>query len=286
MQKAKLYLGSKILISFSVIALMCISVSTPVFAQPKHFIEISSQYPLIPGLQFINPGFPYASYLPSTYGYIINEEYKSKPGFNIKVGQHFKLPFGLGLKTGTGISYINFRRSINVEMPAHFSIIRDIFPITGQPIGSIYGSQFTETPRIVFIDPYFSTQPGITENAGKTDILLMSIPLSITYPVYKSRLVVGAGLSGHVVMWSSQVKTRMEMNYITGARLVEYKDKSSDGLTNFLLNAEMSISWLLTNRLSVAGTYSHGLTPIYDPDLRFAGKSYIRNVSLGIGFGL
>ncbi len=268
-----------------IVAMAAVALSLPLNAQTRRFVEVSTQYPIISEIEIHNQGISYSSYYPLSIGYSILESYKTNPGINISTGHHFKLPYGIGMKTGAGISWVGFHRSVKVKMPSTYSGISDLVAITGQPIGSMFGMQETPVPGIVRIDPISSTVPWPSENIGKTNILYLIFPVGITYGFLNDKLILSAGISGNLMLWSRQVKNRFESNITVGSRYVEYTDTSSDGLSNFLINTELSASWLLIRKIGVVATYNHGLTPVYDPDLRFAGKSYIRNVSLGIEIG-
>jgi hypothetical protein len=273
----------RILLVIAVIAL-----SLPSKSQFNHFLEVSSHYLIIPGIQQQQEPILFSSHWPTFTGYSIREDYKAQPGFSIQAGREFVLPYNLRLEVGAGISYLRFQRTVKVEVPYQELPDYTSSVITQwQPIGSFYGNYTADTVR--FIYPGDSPTPTFlepSENAGKTGIILVDFPVRLTYPFFGNKIFVGAGLTCSLLAWSSQMSNRLEMDPISGRRQVEYKDTSSNGLTNLLLNADASIRYALSDRFSLVVTYKHGLTPLYDPQARIAGKSYNRNGTLGVRYGL
>ena len=245
------------------------------FTQTGFFIGTSADYPIITNQKvtevstFSSPVYPGMS--PYRQSITIEETYSEKPGFNIYSGYSRKIAGNFSIETGIGISAMYYKRHFNVNVPS-FNEIND----------SIY-DPFTDVTIIGF---RFDSIAGRSANSeswnrenpdfGKTSLVYLNIPLVINYS--KNRWQFGAGFSASILLAACSNTTTIQLSGTSriNYEIVPYKDRSANGFTNLLLNGNLNLGYNLTGGLWIHSGYAHSFTPLYDAEMRKAGKAKSR----------
>jgi hypothetical protein len=271
--------------------------ATVVFGQLKNFsFSLSTNSPVIGDavdnsqMNLMDPTTGFTSYTTTTA--TLRESYDTKPGLNFsfdfqayEFGKYF-------IRTGLGLQYYRYQRTVTVESIGQDQITLPINPIgpVGSPIGVIVGSVYprdqdgniivdpvTGLPVIGSIEPLQSNP-----NLGKTTTLHLQIPVTIGRKFLRDRLVVSAGTVGSFILHATEAKEE----YSLANGINEYKDKSTNSYNAFLLGGVADVTYFIHKQIGIKLSYQRSFNPIYKSDYQAGGKTYFNILSAGVTFQL
>jgi hypothetical protein len=271
----------RFLILFSILL-----ISKGVFGQADFYIDFTGAYSFIPKYEHVDELiFTDIFGNPSTVKF--TEEYIVKPGFNIEVGLDKYIKDRFSVNSGIGFSYYQYKRETNLEFIEN-NETDEIHSTgqTGEPIGDYYGTQpgdvrFQDVETDIGNDNTVIGNP----NYGKTKILYLAIPLRLHYSIVPDKFKIGIGLTNYFVAFSSQIRQTMEYtidnntnttgtiedrwntqiaDYSRTFKVVEYNDKSSNGLSNYQLTGEITLEYKIFKGLWIKTGYKNSFLSIYD----------------------
>jgi hypothetical protein len=243
----------------SVVVLLSCSL-TSVVGQKAFFVELSGNYPFAhekyyyPEHQFY-PSYYYSS---SVIAYAIKESYQTQPGLDILAGQRFSLWGKWMIEPAIGLSWMQFKRSMALEMNTTGNTTDELIAQPGLPIGGFYGDpRFPDNPLL----PGTVIQPS--DKVGLTDILYLNVPLKLYYPFMNNKMMAGAGISASLVAWSQQVESWMNTQS-TPWKMETVNNYSSNGLNNLFFSANINLYYQVFNNIGITTAYHHGLSSVFD----------------------
>lgn len=261
-------------------------------AQTKFFLDVSGNYSLSQDMEQIY-WHSFADPI-MTHNLIVTEHYEPKPGIDFNVGVSKNIYKKFNLTAGIGISAVQFKRTFDVDIQSvdpYPGIEPDYtgFYVYGYP--ELYDNYPSpEDPEVAMGDeprPLYNSgynwllSSKDQDKVGQTEIMYVNIPLGIQYPVTE-KLVLSAGVKNSILTYSRQVKQNTSIN----GQMVVGTDKSSDGLSNNLLSADIGLQYKIFKQIWLSTAYNHYFTPVYDANRRMAGDMKYRTFRLGLKYDL
>jgi hypothetical protein len=233
------------------------------FAQkPEIGVGLSVNFPFIPAVHSADDtDVPSGSgFSTMYYNYNYTETFDGHAGGKANLFVLLNLKKNFFLQTGIGLNLVRFKRNVIIENPAG-NIIHDT---TGFTI--ITGNN------------------GFTVPGGETAILYTEIPVLAGYRFFHRHLDVACGFAASWVTYSEQTKPTYSYIGQGGISGSETNDKSSDGLTNFNISAQLEATYILLQKILFFCRGSVQLNPIYDKSARYAGKTGVVLIETGFGY--
>jgi hypothetical protein len=103
--------------------------------------------------------------------YKIVESYKTRPGFDLGLGINKGLFKGIDINLGIGFSFVQFKRSIILE-----------------------------------IENFDRIKMNQLDNLGKTKVSYFNIPIDVKYNLFSDKIKIGAGINCSILLFSQQVQ--------------------------------------------------------------------------------
>jgi hypothetical protein len=235
------------------------------YSQNSVFIEASINYSFLQNFELsknniqYSPGPGYGLYSP--YWSKLNEDYDSKPGFDILIGIQKNISKKFNIESGLGLSMINYKRNKNT-----------IFDLTGYTGLAHY---------IIIYSPGTSKEEfdKLFEKLGNSHIFYLTIPIDINYLKIKNKLSIGTGISSSIIIHSTQIR-------IVQISSILEKNTKSEGLNKFIFCANLKIDYCLAKNIWIIAKYQHAFSPVYEKREQFAGKAKLRLIKLGLRYYL
>jgi hypothetical protein len=252
----------------------------PAWGQKALFLELSGNY-LLPwemSATHTKIGYPFGSFFgEQIFHYSIKENYKPGMGMSFNVGQQFRLMKFI-LEPAPGISYMQFIRSVAME-PVNSATTGDGGTRLPGYLGSWDEFYDSDLEYPVSYQPIIGLPVYNAPKEKSTVIVYLNLPLRIYYPLFKERILIGAGISASIPIWSRQpvLKSYYPEQFY-------YNDNTSDGINNFFLDGNLSLGYQITPDIQITSTYHHGLSPVYDEYKRLAGDWKSKRISFGIKY--
>ena len=243
------------------------------------YFNVSALYPIIPKLELheeASLSYP----LPGVVDYTLTESYELRPGVSVHAGFKKSLIKRVSLDAGVGFSCFRFNRNLTISAEDEGEPV--INGATGYPIGTFYG----EPGDIRFQDVDIDDPDSIVlanPDIGETSILYLCIPIMVHFSLIQNRLEAGLGITNYLIAGSSQIKNVLTGNSIPPV-FEEYNDRSSDGLSNYQLDIQVQLKYMLFKGLWLTAAYGHSLRPFYDEGMRRAGDVKYRTLLLGLRY--
>lgn len=274
---------------FLLTMIICLLGTFGLSAQSKFFLEVSGNYSLSQDMEeFYNQPNPVIPYLSNQI--ILSEHFEGKPGIDLNVGMNKNIYKKFNLTVGIGISAVQFKRTFSVDIQngdPYTGMQTDLYTgFFGYRYLGIYDDYpYAEDPDVISDEPRALYDRGYNwlgnsedlAKVGQTEILYFNIPVGIQYPLTK-KLLLGMGIKNSIITYSRQVK---QVDYLR-----VYTDKSSDGLSNYLLSGDVSLQYKLFKQIWLSTAYNHNFTPVYDETQRMAGDLRLKTFRLGLKYDL
>lgn len=235
--------------------------SNQIYAQTDFYFDFSGTYSFIPKTELINDAiFTYPVVIAPTLK--ITESYDVKPGFNLGFGFNKTIIDRFSISSGIGFAYYSFKKEVRMDLEDNNQVAFETKP--GVPIGSYFGHVETGDIQFQDLDPELTDRVTIaTPDYGMTRIVYLSIPVRFYYSIIPDRFRIGLGVTNYLVAYSSQITMVTDFQTHDFSQK-EYNDESSNGLSNYQLNGDLSLEYRVFKGLWVRSSYSHGFFSIFD----------------------
>ncbi|MBX2964352.1 MAG: outer membrane beta-barrel protein [Cyclobacteriaceae bacterium] len=243
--------------------------------------ETNSSIPVVPD--------PATGYTTTTLSYKVEESFAGRPGFDLNVNADVHQFNKFFIRTGLGISFIRFKRTITVtsafqSIPTGFFLLPGIPSQYGNLIGGNYLTRDEQGNIVRLPDaPLLFPQPD--PKIGETTTLYLSLPVVIGRNFVKDRLQVKTGIVPAILMHATEIK--LPAYSFTQPTTSNYqKDSSGDGFNSLLLNLTFETSFKITKRWGTQLGALYSFSSIYDDGKSVGEKVNYAVVNAGICYHL
>lgn len=256
---------------YLIIALFTI-ITIQVTGQNGYFVKATGNFSILPtsSEDVENPGYNFTYY----------ENFDGRMGFGVFAGRNQNIGQNFSIDFGVGIDNLVYKRNLDVDMEVQQKSLqqkstsfdgiceKQNIIASGGPNVRLLKSGNTLKSMADFKYGFYNS---------RVRLYYLSLPVHFNYRIMANRLTAGAGITPSFLAYSNQFIQDDRYYYVE-----EYEDTSSDGLSNFVISANVNLSIRISGHVWATASLHQGLTPVYDKAYRYAGKSKVRYLEAGI----
>jgi hypothetical protein len=259
------------------------------FAQVSNLqLSVAPNYTIIPSVETTHSVQPLNSY----YGYLslpvqvgsVRESFKGKPGISLAFHGDYKFTSRFFITTGLGIDYYRFQRTLKItslsyqDNDAVSSPWATGFTYAGLFQGSTVGQPYGQ---IRAADLGGLTVGTPSDDAGKTSLICVQIPVMAGTSFFKEKLRVSAGSTFSAVVHATEITT------VYDGPNGGFKDKTIDNkgdFQTFSISGVVSVSYHLTKHFAVNTTGTKSFSSLYSKENHSGGTARMNAISVGVRY--
>lgn len=258
-------------------------VSLVAFGQPRFFVQAGANYSMIPTLEQTGES--------GYYEYTRRESYENKPGFSISGGLEQNIGKRFSLRAGLGLLNLNYRKNLEYESdqitdPYHDNVYLQGGEVyggirPGSPFGTVGTGPISDLPEGVIVDgvyDYSALNYSSNTPRSRANLYYLTFPLGINYHLARDHFIVGLGITPAVLAGSVQQGLYDNDDY------QGEKNTSGEGLKYFNFSGNLNLSLRLSDRFWITASFHQGITPMYEEEYRYVGKSKTRYLEAGLKY--
>jgi hypothetical protein len=247
-------------------------------------LSVAPNYTIIPSVTKTNSVAP----LTANYGYLslpaqpiasTRESYEGRPGLSLAIQGDYKFTSRFFVTTGLGVDYYRYQRIVKVaalssQDDARFTTWSTYYVSQGTTVGQPYGQI-----RALDVEAIAVTQSS--DNAGKTSVLFVQIPVMAGTSFFKGKLTTSGGFAFSAVVHASEVRT------VYAGATDGFVDKTVDNTSDFQkfnVSGVVCVAYHFTEHFALHSTGSKSFSPLYSKETQGGDVTRMGAVSVGVRY--
>lgn len=215
------------------------------------------------------------------YNFTYYENFDGRMGFGVFAGRSQNIGQKFSIDFGVGIDNLVYKRNLDVDIEVQQNSLQQKSTFFDGNCGkqnniASHGLNVRPLKSGNNLKNMVDFKYGFYDS--RVRLYYLSLPVHFNYRIIANRFTAGAGITPSFLAYSKQF---IQDDTYTSVE-EEYEDTSSDGLSNFVISANVNLSVRISGHVWATASLHQGLTPVYDKAYRYAGKSKVRYLEAGI----